>query len=430
VRPTSAVLRYIEDEASPVRVARELNVIVVVEGTIQRLGTNLRIQVQAWDAARQSTMLSVKVDGRMDDLFGLQDRLAEELGKGLGVAEGNLADREPGTRNPKAYELFLRGSERLLRYTQWDINAGIEMLRTCVNLDPGFSSGWARLAAACVSMGILIDPDPKWFEEAENAVERALILDPTDPEVWAARGKLLWSPHHGFQHGVALRNLARACEHPCCPNDAVLWRGVVLGHVGLHDEAIAHLERVLEAQPDDLFGLLVMGETVGWKGDSVRAVECLRESVTRDPTHKYANLFLPMAHLYVDELEEAEVALAKAVEFTGQDSMLSVTEAMLWARRGEHERAAETVKLALDHRQSLSHDHHTHHYAAAVYATIGDGAAAVRSLTQAANDGLPNYPAFLHDRHFEELQDREDFRTLLGVLRSRWETFKAEFGDT
>jgi tetratricopeptide (TPR) repeat protein len=204
----------------------------------------------------------------------------------------------------------------------------------------------------------------------------------------------------------------------------------VLSHVGLHDEAIAHLERVLEAQPDDLFGLLVMGETVGWKGDSARAVECLRESVFRDPTHKYANLFLPMAHIYVDELEKAETALKKAVEFVGQDSMLTVTEAMLWARRGEHERAADTVRLALDHRQSLSHDHHTHHYAAAVYATIGDGASAVQSLTQAANDGLPNYPAFLHDRHFEGLQDAEDFRNLLGELRSRWEAFKAEFGET
>ncbi len=429
VRPTSAVLKYAEQDANPTVVARELNVAVVVEGTIQKLGDNIRVQVQGWEASTGSTILSVKVDGHMNDLFGLQDQLAEELGRSLGIDESDRSAAEPRTQNPKAYELYLRASERLLRYTQLDINAAIEMLRTCVRLDPRFSSGWARLAAACVSMGILIDPDPKWFAEAEHAIERALVLDPNDPEVWTARGKLLWSPHHGFQHEVALRNLGRACDHPCCPSDAVLWHAVVLSHVGLHDEAISALKRVLEGQPDDLFGLLVMGETVGWTGDTVGAVEFMKEGVTRDPTHKYANLFMPMAYLYVDDLEKAELSIRKAREFTGEDSMITVTEAMLWAKRGESGRAEATLDVALNHRQSLSHDHHTHHYAAAVYAAIGDAAGAVQELTRAANEGMPNYPAFLGDRHFGVLQEREDYRTFLEELKRRWESFKVEFSQ-
>jgi len=430
VRPTSAVLKYAEQEANPAQVARELNATVVVEGTIQKLGTHVRVQVQGWDAPSESTIFSVKVDGEMNDLFGLQDQLAEELGKSLGVDEGGRSATEPRTQNPQAYELFLRASERLLRYTQLDINAGIELLRTCVTLDPGFSSGWARLAAACVSMGILIDPDPKWFVEAEQAIDRALGLDPDDPEIWTARGKLLWSPYHGFQHEVALRNLGKACDHPCCPSDAVLWHAIVLSHVGLHDEAISGLNRALEAQPDDLMALLVMGEIIGWKGNWIAANEYMKQGVSRDPTHKYSNLFLPMSYLYVDELEKAEVAIKKAVEFTGEDSMLSVTEAMLWAKRGENHRAADAVEIALKHRQSLSHDHHTHHYAAAVYATIGEGASAVKALKRAANGGLPNYPAFLQDRHLVALQKREDYREFLTGLKGRWESFTAEFGKS
>lgn len=203
----------------------------------------------------------------------------------------------------------------------------------------------------------------------------------------------------------------------------------MLSHVGLHDEAISWLNQALEAQPDDLMGLLVMGETIGWKGDSMAAMEYMKQTVSRDPTHKYANLFLQMSFLYVDELEKAEVAIKKATEFTGEDSMLTVTEAMLWAKRGEHERAADILEVALEHRQSLSHDHHTYHYAAAVYSTIGDGASAVRELTRAANDGMPNYPAFLQDRHLGALREREDFRELLSGLKKPWESFKAEFGE-
>jgi Tfp pilus assembly protein PilF len=140
-------------------------------------------------------------------------------------------------------------------------------------------------------------------------------------------------------------------------------------------------------------------------------------------------LVLPMAFLYVDELEKAELAIQKATEFIGQDSMLTVTEAMLWVKRGEHERATDILEAALEHRQSLSHDHHTHHYAAAVYATLGDDSGAVRELTKAADTGLPNYPAFLQDRHFETLRERQDFRELLADLKKRWESFKAEFGE-
>jgi serine/threonine protein kinase/tetratricopeptide (TPR) repeat protein len=429
VRPTSAVLKYAESEPDPTRVARDLNVTVVVEGSIQKLGSNIRVQVQVWDASSDSTVLSVRLDGHMNDLFGLQDELAEKLGAGLGIAESDRSMAESPIRDAEAYELFLRANERLHRYTQWDTNAAIEMFRSCVQLDPTFSSGWARLAAACVSMGILIDPDPKWFLEAEQAVERALALDPSDPEAWTARGKLLWAPSKGFQHEAALRDLGRACNHPAAPLDAVLWRAIVLGHVGLHDEAINGLNEALEAQPDDLMGLLVMGETLGWKGNSAAAVEYLTRCVHRDPTHKYANLFLPMAFLYVDELDKAEVVLKKSTDFTGRDSMLTTTEAMLWAKRGECERAANLVETALEHRRSLSHDHHTHHYAAAVYATLGDGASAVKELTRAAHGGMPNYPAFSNDRHLDSLHERNDFRTLLADLERRWVTLKTEFGE-
>ncbi len=422
-------MRYAEQDTDPTQVTGDLNVTVVVEGSIQKLGSNVRVQVQAWDASSDSTVLSVKADGHMNELFDLQDQLAEKIGMSLGVAESDRSSAESPTRDPDAYELFLRANERLLRYTQWDTNAAIEMFRDCVKRDPQFSSGWARLAAACVNMGVLIDPDPKWLDEAAQAVKRALALDPNDPEAWTARGRLIWSPDHGFQHAAALRDLGRACEHPACPSDAILWRAIVLGHVGLLDEAISCLHQALEAQPDDLLGLLLMGEAVGWKGDSLAAVGYMKQTVARDPNHLYGNMFLATAFLYVDELDKAESAIKRGMEVAGEDPMLIVSEALLWAKRGESKRAVESLEVALGDRPSLSHAHHTYHYAAAAYATIGDGERAVQELTRAANDGLPNYPAFLQDRHFAVLRERQDFRELLADLKKRWESFKTEFGE-
>ena len=65
----------------------------------------------------------------------------------------------------------------------------------------------ARLAVGFVNMGVFFDPDGKWLVDAEQASNRALALDAENAEAWTARGKMLWSPHHGFQHANALRDL-------------------------------------------------------------------------------------------------------------------------------------------------------------------------------------------------------------------------------
>lgn len=140
-------------------------------------------------------------------------------------------------------------------------------------------------------------------------------------------------------------------------------------------------------------------------------------------------MFLATSLLYVDELDEAEAAIKRGADLVGEDAMLTVCQALLWAKRGEPRQAVDSLEVALEHQSSLSDAHHAYHYAAAAYATLGDGESAVRELTRAANDGLPNYPAFLQDKHFDTLRERQDFQKLMAELKKRWKSFTAEFGE-
>jgi TolB-like protein len=298
VRPTSAVMRYAEGQFDARRVAQELSVSVVVEGSIQKLGPNVRVQIQAWDAIEDSTLVSVRLDGHTKDLFELQDRLSDVLGEAMGVASDDSSAHAPPTDNPQAYELFLRASERFLRYSEDGTRRGIDMLRSAVELDPKFASAWARLAVGFVNMGVMFDPDGKWLVDAEQAVNRALALDAENAEAWTARGKMLWSPHHGFQHANALRDLGKACCLPSCPADAPFWRGLVLAHIGLHDEAMASLRTALKMQSDNVLAITTIGETLGWNGDADGFLEHMREGIARDPGLPYARLFFPSSLLY------------------------------------------------------------------------------------------------------------------------------------
>jgi non-specific serine/threonine protein kinase len=428
VRPTSAVLRYDPRKVDPQRVAQELGADVVVEGSIQKMAANLRVQVQAWEAASRSTLLSVKLDGTMDDLFGLQDRSAEALSNGLGV-HVDSAPHQPPTANPQAYELYLRARERLLTYDAADARRATEMLRSAVALDPGFADGWAKLSFALVNMGALFDPDRKWYVEAERATSHALDLEPENAEAWTARGRILWSPHHGFKNTEALRILHRACNHKPHPGDAPLWLSVVLAHVGLHGQAIKISQHSIENHPDDLMAMLVKGEALGWDGDTEGFHDAMMQTIHRDRSFTYSHLFLPCALLYLERFTEAEEAMKVAKGVFGSDSMLITTEALLWAKRGERERALETLAIAANNRQSVSHLHHAQHYAACTYAVLGEPLQAVEQLNAAVKAGFPNYTAFSRDSHFASLQSVDEYVQLLRKLRATWEAYQAEFGD-
>ena len=154
VRPISAVLRYVRQPSDPLLAARELNVQVIVDGSIQKLGLRLRVHVQAWNATDGSTLLSSKLESEVAHLFALQDSLASELVNALGSKHASTAG-EPPTKSPVAYEMFLRGVERLSRVNRWDTRAAIEMLEEATRLDQQFADAWASLARAYRRMGAI-----------------------------------------------------------------------------------------------------------------------------------------------------------------------------------------------------------------------------------------------------------------------------------
>ena len=428
VRPTSAVMRYTGEGARPETVAHELNVQFVVEGSIQKLGPQVRVQVQAWDANQQATVFSVKEDGQTADLFGLQDRLSDTLERAFGFTNKPPSSVEPATLRPRAYEHYLRASDRLLRYNPHDTRDAVDMFRAAVEADPTFAGAWARLATAAVQMAALFDPAPRWYQQAEDAVARALQLDPANPEAWVARGRILWSPHHGFCHAEALREFAKVRAFPSTPHDAPLWEGIVQLHVGLHKEARSSLGEALREQPDDLMARMLFGETEAIFGDHAAAQEQYERALALEPSNGYANVLYALGFLNLDRLDSAELAISSAKTLVGDDSWLRSAEALMWAKRGEVARTEELVRLALARLESISHTHHTRHNLAAALATIGQPERAVAQLREAADTGLPNYPLFLGDSRLELARTHPAGAALLAGLKQGWEALRREFG--
>ncbi len=425
IRPTSTVLRYAKQPIDPLLAARELNVQVIVDGSIQKFGPKLRVHVQALNAADGMTLLSSKYDSEMAALFGLQDQMAEALSRALGVRAAP-ATAEPPTKNPKAYELYLRGAERLSRLNRWDIRTAIELLEDATKLDPRFADAWGRLAEAYLQMGLHFEPGPQWFRRAERVVRRALSLDPQNANAHCARGRILWSAPKRYQNRPALRAHAAALRfNPSCL-EALRNRAVIFYHVGLFEEARENLRAGLVIHPEDPLLLLSTGHLHLFLRDYARAEDYYARVLRVDPANLIANLTAPVIPLYQQRLDRAEEQI-RAARHVVADPMLTSVEALLWAQRGEKRKAEKAVREALRTGKSLLHAHHTLHYAAAACAVLGQPAQAVQLLRKASATGLPNYPLYRDDPHLASLRNHPPFLRLFADLKRDWEKYRREF---
>jgi tetratricopeptide (TPR) repeat protein len=385
--------------------------------------------VQGWDAASRDTIVSTKLDGEMADLFALQDRVSDSVSHGLGyrAAEKPVSDRRP-TRNANAYELYLRATERLRRLNRWDTLTAIEMLQQATRLDPQFAEAWARLAEACVTMGGTFEPVRRWIQMAGRAADRALHIDRINVDALVARGRALWTPTIGYQNRPALRALSSALRLNSGAPGALVWRGLLLLHVGLMDRALVHLHEALSIQPDDSFTLTFIGQAQNYLCEYAKSRDYYDRTLAADPASLWANLFSPGILVYGGWLDDAEARIRVAEQLYPGDPLLIASEALLWVQRGEVKKAEQLAKRTFRGAKSKLHTHHAMHMAAAAYSLLGKPAEAVKLLSKASKTGLPNYPAFRDDPFLQKMAAFVPYKRLLVSLRRDWEAYKREFG--
>ena len=423
-------MRYAGKEIEWSQAAREMNVDLIVEGSIQKLGTRVRVLIQAHEVAGSLTRYSAKHDGEMADLFSLQDRSADGVCDALLPAEVSKALRPatPPTRSTPAYELLMRATDRVYRLNKWDTQTAIEMLTDATTLDPSFADAWARLAEASIQMGVVFDPHPRWLAMAQYAVAKTLALQPDHADAFCAQGQLLWTPTHCFQNQLALRALNAALDrNPGC-HQAQIWRGLILFHLGLYQEARSGLEEALAVNPDDSRTLVFLAQTALYRGAYEEAFELEKRSLAMDPAGVWPNLFLPTIPLYLGRPAEAVDALRTARQMVPGEATLTSVEGLIAAHEGDFVRAESLADEAVKSDKSLLHTHHLWHNAASVFAMCGKPAKAMPWLVKCVEMGLPNYHLFGSDPHLRSLRNRPEFLAMMSDLRQLDDEFRREFG--
>ncbi len=323
-------------------IGAKLNVATILEGTLRRSGSRLRITVQLIDAADGYQLWSERYERVIEDVFAVQDEIAATIAARLRVslAAPSGAARAP-TRNLEAYELYLKG--RALLYQRGpSIAKAIECFQQAVTLDAEYAQAWAGLAdgfttTAHGGFARARDVMPK----ALDAARRALQLDPDLSEAHSALAcaTLLWER----DYDLAGREFRRSME--LNPNYAQgrAWYGLWYLHwaCGRSDEAGEVLTRLCEIDPMSGYAHVIMGFYNMTRGHTAEGVEDCRRGVALDPSSYLAQWTLCGALSSDGQYEEAAAAGERALEMSRRHGWALATQATIYADWGKLDRARE-----------------------------------------------------------------------------------------
>jgi TolB-like protein/Tfp pilus assembly protein PilF len=369
-------------------IAQKLNVATVLEGSVRRSGKRVRITAQLIQVATDSHLWSETYDRELDDIFAVQDDIAQSVVKELRAALlGTTAERSVSkaaaadvhkaalgrSDNPEAFQLYLQGKFFGERVTQADTDKAIGLFQRALAIDPNFASAWAGLSRIHqVQAGFGFAPIDEGFERARAAAQRAVELAPDLAEGHIELG--LVQEGHDWNWAAADASFRRALE--LAPGDAhalmaaaglarVLGRfdegmeltrravaldplsarthrqmALVFLQAGQLDEAASAFQHAVDLSPNAGLSHAFLAVTRLLQG---RADEAL--TLARAESHEvFRNVALAMIHHQIGNPAESDAALKALVDGFGWTAAYQVAE--VFAQRGDFEKAFEWLERA------------------------------------------------------------------------------------
>jgi len=323
-------------------VGEKLKVNHVLEGSVRKAGNRLRITAQLIKVDDGFHLWSESYDRELNDIFAIQEQIAQSVVKKLEVALGFAAEEplvKTGTTNTEAYNWYLRGRYEIERQTPERFQKAIESFSKAIELDPDFAGGHGGLAYVSAYKSAF-QPYRLLADQVRAAYTRALAIDENQVEALLAKAWDLHFTNYDFGTGEPLVKRALSVA-----TDKALVLDMYLFHY-LHpqrrfDEAL-QIAAAAERE-DPLSPLVKQGLAVSllWKGGrDEEVIEKFDETLELNPQDFYSLWMQRKAYIRLGRFAEAQVTLDKMEAIIGRDNGFWLEgHAHLQLARGDHEAA-------------------------------------------------------------------------------------------
>lgn len=295
VPSSTSAARFADTALAADRIASALGVGHLLEGSVQRSGDRLLVNLRLVDPEKDQLIWQEDYNRPFEAVLNLQSEIAGEVAKALQstFSEEDMARTFAGTENPRAWDLVQRALES-------PGPGSADLLREAIRLDSTFAFAWAVLATYHADRA-----GPGWRDSTRISLETALrhVEDPT------------------------LRLALRA------------YLAQTLGETGFTDEWVAEARRAVQEFPSDAPLVSLLASALLKRGELVEAVRWARRYVTLDPMRAYTWRRLGELYVLLEMREAGEAALEHALELSQRDGSLEL--ARLYAKEGRYDEALE-----------------------------------------------------------------------------------------
>jgi TolB-like protein/Tfp pilus assembly protein PilF len=370
------------------RIGDELKVGLVLEGSIRKAGSRLRVTAQLVNVADGYQLWSEKYDRELADVFAVQDEITaaivEALKAKLGMRATGPAMARRDSPSVEVYELYLRGRYHWSTREKSGLQTAMACFAQAIERDPAFARAHAGLADCYSILGFYgFLPPKELIANAKACARKALDLDDRQADAYAALGYLTsffdWNPEASFAlFERALELDPRASLAECWYATSLAWAGrfkAALDHAqraqaidplsplahcaaGLallcdaqEDAAVSELDRALAIDPDFLFGLFLYGSAQSLRGEHVAALAAFSNAAELTSRATFHVGCLAWASARAGRLSEADAILRELEERSASEHVSGM--GLVAASVHKPERALTWLSWALERRDPV-----------------------------------------------------------------------------
>jgi serine/threonine protein kinase/predicted Zn-dependent protease len=414
----TSVMQLKKREQSLAEIAARLGVATLLEGSVRRAGNRVRIVADLVDAATEEHLWAETYDRQMTDIFEIQAdvalRIAEALKAELSPTERARIE-EPVAVNIEAHQLYLRGRQAMVRYTEAELRRALDYFDQAIAIDPRHAGAHAYTALTHVILGMghgagSVKPRDA-HARAKLAVARALEADPHLGDAYGVLGALATMADYDWVG--AERSFRRGVELSPGGSTILALFGLMLTAQERYDEALAAQRRVRELDP------LSAVTTSDWTTTLIRAGrydEAAREArrlVGTEPSFPLAHSTLGWALLLRGQPDEGLEALRKATSLSPANTLFLAQLGEAHGLAGDRARALEV----LGQLQQMARERYVmpYHFAY-VYTGLGEHDKAIDLLEDAVEERAGGAYGIKGSFLFHALRPHPRFKGLLRTM--------------
>jgi non-specific serine/threonine protein kinase len=348
------ILPYRDKSVTAGKVGRELGASHVLAGSLRRIGNRLRINAQLIDAANEFPLWSERYDREMEDVFAVQDEIAQKIADALRIKlspqEQQALAAKP-TENPHAYDLYLRGRNYARRVSRQDLQVALQMFESATALDPDFALAHAGLANVCVQHYYYFERDKRWIERAVAAADKARRDGSDPPEVKLAEA---WLDFADKKYDAVLDNMRATLKKFPDLDGGYYLLGSALFESGRYQETVEITEEALAHSGENYNTVIPISNALGALGKtdalnnfSHRMIAIFEGHLKKVPEDARARVLLAGAYAGLHRFDEAKREADMAVTLRPDDTMILYNIACVFCLMNNARDAMNSLKRAI-----------------------------------------------------------------------------------